>query len=418
MLFKTFTKNIGLLFSISALSMSLLTMLTGILTITWISPSDMGIWNTFSIFITYIYILQFGVINGLGRELPFYLGKKMENVANSLTKTTLFLVKIISSIVFVIGVVVLIFFYFYYDSQIFFTVLSIVFLMLVQFYNNYLLSTYRSSNSFQKLTVIYLCQSVIILISLLLVYYYQYNGHLLRISLIAALQLLLLHYYRPFKINAVFNKKIFNLLIKTGLPLFILNYIYGIVNSFNRIIILQIGTALQMGLYSPAIAINSAMKLIPVTLAQYFYPKISNEAGKGSSPLNIWKYSKKISFLIFLSMIPIGVLGYLILPFIVSHFFSDYQEGLFTAQLSVVAGVFAAGSHIYITSLSSLKAFKTLTILNVLRAFVFYSVIYFCATNYSLLAGIGYGLIVSEIIFFITTYFLSRKYFLNLSNVR
>lgn len=415
---KSKVNKTGFWFSISAVFMNLLIMLTGILSIKWISPADMGVWNSLAILISYIYILQFGVINGLGRELPFFLGNKKNNIAIELAKTSLYIVKTITLFTLIFGISIASYIFINESSKTFYTSISIIFLMIIQFYNNYLLGTFRSSDSFKRLTHIYIIQSILISLTIVLVYKYKYEGHLIRMTLIAAVQLALLHYFRPFKIKAGFNKVISSILIKTGLPLFVLNYLYGIVNTFGRLIILGLGTSLQMGLYTPAIAINSAMKLIPVTLSQYFYPKIAHAAGSGQSSLIIWKYSKKISYTMILITIPIAILGYFLLPILIFKIFPDYQDGLYTAQLSVLAGIFAAGSHIFTTSLSSLKAIKQLAFLNISRAIIFYGIIYMFAINFDLLTGIGYGLIVSEIAFYLLAFFYSKRYFTQLKNVR
>ena len=264
------------------MTMNIVTMLTSLITIRWINPEDMGLWNGYFIFVSYVYFIQFGVINGLSRELPYYIGKKKRNVANGLAQTSLSIVSVNTILTLVFG---LFFIWFIYHKYLFvdynfYTSISIVTMMVVQFYTNYLLSTFRSKNSFKKLSSIYLVLSVFIFLSLFMVMYYGYLGHIIRIPLIALVQLILLHWFRPLKIKPKFKIKFFRLLTSTGIPIFVFGYLSGLANTFNRLIILQLGTTLEMGLYSPAIAVNTAMRLIPVTLSQYIYPKLSFIAGE------------------------------------------------------------------------------------------------------------------------------------------
>ena len=397
------------------MTMSIVTMLTNLITIRWISPENIGLWNGYFIFVSYVYFIQLGVINGLSRELPFYLGKRKNNVAIGLAKTSLSIVSVNTLLVFIFG-----FFFIWYaaiksssSSLTYNTSISIVGLMALQFYTNYLLSTYRSNNSFNRLTQIYVGMSAFIPISLLIVMYYGYLGHIIRIPLIALLQLILLHVFRPFKIKPKFKLRFFKMLTSTGIPLFVFGYLTGIANTFNRLVILQLGTTLEMGLYSPAIAVNTAMRLIPVTLSQYIYPKFSFIAGESNSKETIWKLAVKVSFYVFLILIPISAIGYFLMPWLIESIFPDYTEGVFAAQLATIAGLFSGASIGFVTSLNTMKAFKHIGTLSIARAIVFYGLIFSFAINMNVLDGVAYGVLFSEIVYFVMAVIIARHYFIS-----
>ncbi len=404
----------GVYYTFASLLMNIITMITSLITIRWINPEDIGLWNGYFIFVSYIYFIQFGVINGLSRELPFYLGKKKSNIAIGLAKTSLSIVSINTFITLFFGL-----FFIWYTFHIsvtisnsFYTSISIVVLMGVQFYTNYLLSTFRSKDSFNKLSIIYFILSVFILLSLLLVMFYGYIGHVLRLPLIALFQLGLLHLYRPLKIKPKFKMKFFKILTSTGIPIFVFGYLTGLANTFNRLIILQLGTNLEMGLYSPAIAVNTAMRLIPVTLSQYIYPKFSFIAGESDSKLKIWKLAVKVSLYVFLILIPIAVIGYFLLPWLVEMLFPNYVEGVFAAQLATIAGLFSGASIGFVTSLNTMKAFKHIGLLSIARAIVFYGLIFGFATQMNVLDGVAYGVLFSEIVYFIMAVVITRHYYI------
>lgn len=404
----------GINFTVSAMTMNIVTMLTNLITIKWISPENIGLWNGYFIFVSYVYFIQLGVVNGLSRELPFYLGKKKKNLAVGLAKTSLSIVTANTLLVIVFGF----FFIWYYaitksaSSLGFYTSISIVCLMAVQFYTNYLLSTFRSNNAFKKLTYIYVGMSLFILGSLVLVATYGYLGHVTRISMIALLQLLLLHIYRPFRIKPKFKLKFFKLLTSTGIPLFVFGYLTGIANTFNRLVMLQLGTTLEMGLYSPAIAVNTAMRLIPVTLSQYIYPKFSYMAGETNSKATIWKMAIKVSLIVFVILVPITVLGYFLMPWLIETIFPKYTEGVFAAQLATIAGLFSGASIGFVTSLNTMKAFKHIGSLSMARAIVFYGLIFSFAINMDVLDGVAYGVLASEIVYFAMAVIITRHYFI------
>ena len=41
-----------------------------------LGPSTMGIWNALSLILTYTPFMTLGVLNGMGREIPFYRGQE------------------------------------------------------------------------------------------------------------------------------------------------------------------------------------------------------------------------------------------------------------------------------------------------------------------------------------------------------
>lgn len=400
-------------FSATAISMNIVTMIANLVTIRWIAPENIGLWNGYFIFVSYVYFIQLGVINGLSRELPFYLGRKKTNIAISLAKTSLSVVSLNTIITIAFGILFVV--YMGYRSPSFnysfYTSISIVFLMAVQFYNNYLLSTYRSNNSFKKLSNIYLVSCLIIVGTLILVTYYGFIGHIIRIPLIAISQVVLLHIYRPYKIKPRFKIKFFKMLISTGIPIFVFGYLTGLANTFNRLVILQVGTTLQMGLYSPALAVITAMRLIPVTLSQYIYPKFSFMAGELNSKQIIWKLATKVSLYMFLILIPITTIGYFLIPIFIKSLFPNYIEGTFAAQLATIAGLFSGVSVGFVTSLNTMKAFRHIGLLSIIRAIIFYGIIFIFAINMEVLDGVAYGVLFSEISYFILAVSIARHFF-------
>ena len=85
---KILTKHQPLMiFSISSMAYVAIQKLFGLVVLRWISPSDMGLWNTASIVAPYIGFLQLGVFVALNRELPFLLGKDEREKAINHVKT-------------------------------------------------------------------------------------------------------------------------------------------------------------------------------------------------------------------------------------------------------------------------------------------------------------------------------------------
>src|SRR5690554_4785759 len=71
----------------SGLLKSAIQMLSGLIILRWIAPEELGLWQSFTVFVGYVTILNLGVPVGINRELPFFLGKGDENRGLALLKT-------------------------------------------------------------------------------------------------------------------------------------------------------------------------------------------------------------------------------------------------------------------------------------------------------------------------------------------
>jgi O-antigen/teichoic acid export membrane protein len=102
----------------------------------------------------------------------------------------------------------------------------------------------------------------------------------------------------------------------------------------------------------------------------------------------------------FYILFAITLIGLFTLPFFIKTFLPDYIVGIVPAQLAVISGLFSGlGLSLY-TALITIKKFKLLSILLLLKALLFYSMIYFFGLKYSLLYGVSIGLLISETLFF------------------
>jgi O-antigen/teichoic acid export membrane protein len=160
------------LFSGSTMFYSMVLMISNLIVIRWVNPELMGLWGTIILFQTYSFFLQLGTLSGLGRELPFYLGKNENEKALSLAGTASFLSLICMGIVFFLTLISLIYFIIKGAEYYVLVTISVVGVSsAINFYQNYLIVTFRSNKSFNRLSKVYFIQSIIIS----LVYYLFIN---------------------------------------------------------------------------------------------------------------------------------------------------------------------------------------------------------------------------------------------------
>ena len=61
-------------FALSVAALHASSLLANALAFRWIDPASMGVWHTLLLAASYLGVVRLGVVNGMGRELPFALG--------------------------------------------------------------------------------------------------------------------------------------------------------------------------------------------------------------------------------------------------------------------------------------------------------------------------------------------------------
>lgn len=391
-------------FSISSIVFNITQMVSALLVLRWLTPDKMGYWNSIILFQNYSSFAQLGLFTGLSRELPFLYGKKKEKKAIKYAEIAQFVSKFLMYFSFILGLCIVLFLILKdYEKFKIFSILVMSIVVSLNFYQNYLLVTFRSNQSFGSLSIVYIIYTLILIFSLLFVILWGYDGFLIRYVLITISLTVLYFIYRPLKIKSSFNWKHYLKLLKIGFPFFSLAYIQTLTSSFTRIAILYFSNFLIVGLFSPALGVISAMTMIPSTIAQYLSPKMSYAYGETESKKEIWDYIKKSSFFILLILIPIIFIGYCLIPIFISSFFPMYTEGTTAARLVLVSGLFNALT-ISNNSLITVQAMKPFLFLTIFKFASYFIVIFsFAYFSPNILNGVALGYFISEILFGITS---------------
>ena len=159
----------------SSIIKSFAVIIVGFVIARFVSPEDLGIWSSINLLLNYSMFFQAGLINGLNLELPYLIGKNDNKTAMELAGASKMVVILSSVFVIFIGVL---FFLFYTElnDKYKYGILVMSFIIGITFYQNYLTSTFRSKNSFEKLSLIQIVDSIFNVVTLFLVVYYSYYG--------------------------------------------------------------------------------------------------------------------------------------------------------------------------------------------------------------------------------------------------
>ena len=399
------TQKTAISYTSGSLINSFAQILSSIIILAYVGPDDIGIWNSLILFQTYSLFLQSGIINGLNRELPFYLGKGDRKFAESIASTALFYFLGSIAVCFVLSLV-LFFIKASNSLQFHLTFAGIVIITLTKFYEDYLTSTFRSNHAFEKLAKVYVYRGLFLLASIVLVIIWGYYGYIIRMVLISILFTISLHVIRPIRVKPAFVKSDFILLLKVGLPIFTLGYVFTVSGTIDRAILIKSAGFTVVGYYSLALMSYNALKAFPVSLANYIYPKMSYDFGQKNDKKRLTHKALKINLIVLIIMMPVAILGYFALPWLIPILFPKYVVGISAAQILLFASVFS-GASIGVNVIWSMKMWKYIIISQVSGALLNIILIY---SGYKVfrdpIIGVSTGVLCSQILYMIITNYL------------
>ena len=344
-------------------------LLAGFLVIKWITPEELGLWQSVRIAQVYSFILLAGINNGLGRELPFFLGKCDDSFAQRLAATAFSCATLANGVVLLCGIGCAIAFA-QRGTHLVCAILAVTILIILSFYQQIFTVTFRSKDSFKALTKIQFVEAGLSLATVPLVYYFRYNGMLARTVVVSGVVGLLLFLFRPIKVTMRMDWQSLKLLLKTGLPIFGLDYMKNSCSTLDRVVLLKIGGVRDVGMYALAGVALQTLGALPSSLASYIYPRMTYKYGRNGDARALWKFGFRFALLAvaFAGLAAAG--AWLVLPYFVPAFVPKYLGGLCAAQIVLVAGIFEAAG-IIVNALWSMKAWRFMVAYQVSSAVLF-----------------------------------------------
>ena len=338
-------------FASSQVISNFLRLLSGLLVVKFIAPDLYGQYTGIGIYIGYILLGHGGIINGLGRELPYELGQKNDEHAREMASS----VYVLSSILSIIAALIFAFLGLYYfiigDSLT--SLICIAYFIvggLNLFNTQFLPVLYRTNNDFDSLSKQNIFVGVGNLLSVLFVYFFSIYGLIIRGIFLALFEFLLLFKNKPYKLSFTWNILHLKKLFRTGLPIFMVGQVTPLWITFMNTIIFSVGGALNFGLYSLCTIIQNAFGVIPTALSKVIYPRMSIMLGEGKSVSQILRSNLKPLYFQFIFMLTIALIGFYLLPIVIPFILPNYVGGIEAAQYMLFVPVlrsFGSLNNIY-----------------------------------------------------------------------
>lgn len=402
----------GAVYSVASTTSSVLSMIVGFLNMRWLGPELLGIWQSLSIVVSYMPIFQLGIQSGLNLELPIALGQKDEKKAMRFVSTGLTYAIFLSLILLVIVVGVFVYLYISgTDPKTLFGFASVSMMIITSCYKLHYIATYRSANAFDRLTKIYWVDILVTTLLIYCIYKYQYYGLLLFHVVKDLIHTALLWYFAPYRsILPKFGKESFNILLRRGIFMTVYNEIKGVVESFPRVILLNLGGVVQVGLFSPALTLGTMMNLIPHQISQFLHPQFGYKYGQTKCAKDNWPFLKALYIYAPLCISPFVVIGWFLIPYLLEYVFPKYIDSLWPIRIMMIGFMFSTtffGRGFLITIKAYFQSFLLLCLdLTFLMLFTY---IFYMINPSNVLVDLSIGMSLNYIVNYIINIIVVRK---------
>jgi O-antigen/teichoic acid export membrane protein len=392
-------------FVLSVGAVNVASLLGNALAFRWVDPGSMGVWHTLLLASSYATVVRLGLINGMGRELPFALGSGDIVLARRIASTSLgynAVCSVLAGLGFVMPLL-------WVQGTAWRVALPAMAVMSAStLYLTYLQATFRSDSDFGRLARVQWVQAVIGLLMPFMVYAFGFKGLCVHACLQAVLVTGFAHALRPLRVAPGFEPELARQLLTTGFPLFVAAYLQTVATGFDRVILLGRGGVETVGYYAPAVAVLSAMAIIPGAVSTYIYPRMSYALGQGRTRSTLGRMAIAASAVSFAVGLPLAVAGWFLCPSVIVRFFPRYLASIPAVRWSLLSGLLWSLSPAS-NLLASLKAWRSLWLYIFVLVGARWGFPWAFARVYEPLEGVARGNVVAAALAAAVTLLLVRK---------
>ncbi len=329
----------------------LLRMVGGVLQARGVLPQVLGRFNGIGLVQGYAPLLQLGILNGLNRELPFYVGKGDRKRVVELAAAAQAWALLIGGQVGLALVGVAVWQLVQRDLWLAAGWATNAILVVLLFYNNYYLQmTYRTSHDFARLAMVGVVENAVALAAVLLVRMLSFYGLCLRLLLAAAVSTALLYYWRPVRVGPRWHFQHLLHLLIIGFPIFIVGELYLLWTVLDSTLVFWNAGDRGLGLYYLVITAIGTLEMLPMAVSQVIYPRMSESFGRTGKLGELVRMSIKPTVLTVAGMTAAAAAGWWLVGPVVRIVLPRYVDAVPATQwvlLVAAANSFAIPFSIY-----------------------------------------------------------------------
>lgn len=303
-------------------------------------PENMGIFLTTQVILPYVQLLFLGITNGLNRELPLRFGQGRTDEVQRLADVAWWWTRLVAwglfAGLFALGVAT----WLGGDDKLGTAWLAAALTTPLWFVGQNIEVTFRTGGQFLQLSRIKLAVAglSVALVALLLVD--AWWGLLLRSVVIWAATTLLLRGSRPIVPVPRWDPAAFRLLLRVGLPIFAVGWIFVFVDALDRTLILAWVGQDALGLYAPAVQIAQALMVLPNSINQVLYPRMCETYGRTGTARSLARLAFLPALALAVGLLPVFAFGWWFVDPFVRALLPDYTGGIGAARWVVVSMYF------------------------------------------------------------------------------
>ena len=317
-----------------------LRMVGGILQAKCVLPAVLGLFGSIGLVLGYAPFLQLGILNGINRELPYFIGKGDR-------KRVLELAAAAQAWAIAVGVAVgvalagiacwqLILGHWELAAGWFTNAILAVLL----FYNTYYLQmTYRTGHDFARLAMSTVIENAVALVLVGLVALLNFYGICLRALLTSFVSVAFLYYWRPVRVGPHWNWPHLKHLFVIGAPIFIVGQLYAWWTVLNSTLVFSYMGNKGMGLYSMVLVAGGAMELLPVAVNHVMYPRMAEQYGRTGQLGDLIRMAIKPVLLSVAGVTLLIVVGWWLMEPVVRLILPNYVEAVPAMQWAILLSI-------------------------------------------------------------------------------
>lgn len=335
-------KGRGLLWTISTfatgnLVATALNMGAGLVTARLVGPAVLGLFNSLGLVAGYAPWLMLGVGNGLGRELPYWIGKAELERARHLAAVAQAWALAVASFTAVVlaGVAVVQVFRGRGDLVVGWIAQAFAVWVLL-FSTLYLRFTYRSKRDFPRLAQINMTQGVLNLGLVWLAVVWGFYGLCVKAVVMAGAQLAQFWRWRPLRVRTAWSTPLFVQLLKVGLPIMLVGQLSAWWGTLNDTLILGYFDSVSLGLYALVSLGTRPLGIFSNAVSSVVYPQMTAEFGRTGN----LRQSLRIATVPVLVLLPMNIaligLGWWLAPVLVPWLLPQYTAAIPALQWNLL----------------------------------------------------------------------------------
>lgn len=329
--------------------------------------TPLGIYSTCLLAQTYMNYAQFGVLNAYNRDYPQALGRKDYETANKLKNTAATFMLMVYLIIFVVFEAWVFFYYRgrigmdQYQAYYAFGYAMCPIMILLKSFDDMSNATVRMNGKYNYSAAIGFLRTIIAfgigVAALNMVGYYGLYAMTMSSAFLGIIM------FRKNALKGVrlsFDFSYMKVMIIGGLPLLINSLIWTLVQSVDKFVILGFLTTDDLGVYSVPLMGFTTMVLVPQTISQVFYIKVSHLYGANKDEKQLLE---KASYFTNITSVISGaacVCVFFIMPIFVQMFMPMYTDGTPATQILIIGVAIYSTTMLFGNIFSVLKLNKSL----------------------------------------------------------